>query len=162
MKLIVPRLNCKLVLLTGALLICAISWAQTKQLRGRVVNDFTKETVPFASIYWKKAGFGLNSDSAGQFRIRLSPFPVDTLVLSYVGFADVYKIIRSSQVTDTLLVEMVLRELKHSGNVEVKSKFNKGLRWWKAIVANKSRNNPYKYRIIPTSSITKWSWIWPT
>ncbi len=41
---------------------------------------------------------------------------------------------------------MVMRDLKMANTVEVKSKFNKGLRWWKAIVAHKQANNPYKYR----------------
>eukprot|EP01136_Pigoraptor_vietnamica_P004087 Opistho-1_new@34082 len=39
-----------------------------------------------------------------------------------------------------------MRELKMANTVEVKSKFNKGLRWWKAIVNNKAHNNPYKYQ----------------
>lgn len=41
---------------------------------------------------------------------------------------------------------MVLRDLKLSNTVEVKSKFNKGLRWWKAIVTHKAKNNSYQYR----------------
>jgi hypothetical protein len=141
-----PRFNGRFLLPLIALLATVAAWSQPKQVRGRVVNDFTKETVPFASIFWKKAGFGLNSDSAGQFRIRVSPFPVDTLVLTYVGFADVYKLIRMNQLSDSSFVTLVLRELKHSGTVEVKSKFSKGLRWWKSVVANKARNNPYKYQ----------------
>ena len=109
------------------------------------MNDFTKDPVPFASIYWKKAGTGTTSDSAGNFIITKSQHPLDTLVVTYVGFADVYKSVKNTQ-PDTALIELVLRELKLSNTVEVKSKFNKGLRWWKFIVANKARNNPYKYQ----------------
>ncbi|MES2373685.1 MAG: DUF5686 family protein [Bacteroidota bacterium] len=109
------------------------------------MNDFTKEPVPFASVYWKKAGFGSTSDSAGNFLIRLSHNAIDTLIVSYVGFADVYKQIRNNT-KDTANVEMVLRNLKLSSTVEVKSKFSKGLRWWKLVVTHKAKNNPYKYQ----------------
>uniref|UniRef100_UPI00352B3B08 hypothetical protein n=1 Tax=Salmonella sp. M198 TaxID=3240293 RepID=UPI00352B3B08 len=36
-------------------------------------------------------------------------------------------------------------QVKVSQGVEVKAKFNKGLRWWKAIVAHKKENNPYQF-----------------
>ena len=128
-----------------ALILFSSAWSQQRgNLRGKVTNDFTKEPIPFASIYWKKAGFGVTSDSSGGFLIKLSHNAVDTLVVSYVGFADVYKQIHNTK--DTAFVEMVMRDLKMANTVEVKSKFNKGLRWWKAIVTHKATNNPYKYK----------------
>ena len=135
----------KTLMLFCALLMCTCVWAQRANIRGRVMNDFTKEPVPFASIYWKRAGIGTTSDSAGNFILKLSQHPVDTLVATYVGFADVYKSIKNTW-KDTAMVELVLRELKLANTVEVKSKFHKGLRWWKLIVANKAKNNPYKYQ----------------
>jgi hypothetical protein len=127
-------------------LICATRLCgQPGLIRGRIINDFTKEPVLFASIYWKKAGFGTNSDSAGNFTVKRSRFPVDTLVTAYVGFVDVYRIFRNAA-TDSSFVTITISELKQDNGVVVKSKFSKGLRWWKAVVANKPRNNPYKYK----------------
>ncbi len=120
-------------------------WSQRAILKGKVINDFTKETVPFASIFWKKAGFGITSDSAGHFSIKISQYLIDTLFVSYVGFVDVQKIF-TSPYKDATPVELILKELKLTNTVEVKSKFNKGLRWWKLIVANKVKNNPYQYK----------------
>lgn len=137
-------LNRFAVLVICTTLLCTTAWSQRGYVRGKVTNDFTKEPVPFASIFWKKAGFGITSDSAGNFSLRLTSFPLDTLILSYVGFMEVYKPFRTS-LKDTTGVELVLNQLKLSNTVEVKSKFNKGLRWWKAIVAHKAKNNPYKY-----------------
>ncbi len=134
----------KAFLISCLLILGNIGYSQRSNLNGIVINDFTKESVPFASIYWKKAGFGTTSDSAGHFQLRLSHNLVDTLVVSYVGFADVYKLFKNTT-KDTARVEMILKELKLSNTVEVKSKFNKGLRWWKLIVANKPKNDPYKY-----------------
>ncbi len=133
------------LLLAYALIMATVGWSQKTMIHGKVINDFTKETVPFASVFWKKAGFGTNSDSAGNFTIHFSTSIEDTLVVSYVGFVEVYKRILNSS-KDTSIVEMVLRELKLSNTVEVKSKFNKGLRWWKQIVAHKEKNNPYQYQ----------------
>ncbi len=127
------------------LLLCSFSWAQRQNIHGKVINDFTKEPVAFASIYWKRAGVGTTSDSAGNFIIKLSQHLEDTLVVAYVGFADAYKAIRNDR-KDTSAVELILRDLKLAHTVEVRSKFNKGLRWWKFIVANKAKNNPYKYK----------------
>ncbi len=127
-----------------SLILCSSAWSQRGSVRGKVMNDFTKETVPFASVFWKKAGFGITTDSSGSFVIKFSHHPVDTLVVSYVGFMEVYKVFRSSA-KDTVNVELVLNQLKLSNTVEVKSKFNKGLRWWKAVVTHKAKNNPYKY-----------------
>src|SRR6478752_6481076 len=135
----------KAFLLFSILLICTNALSQQRsRIHGRVVNDFTKEPIPFASIFWKKAGFGITSDSAGNFVLALSHHPVDTLVTSYVGFNDVYKVLHNTT-KDTSGIELVMRELKLSNTVEVKSKFSKVLRWWKAIVTHKQKNNPYKY-----------------
>lgn len=112
-------------------------------MRGVVINNFTKETVPFASVYWKRAGFGGVTDSTGSFSLRFSPHAIDTLVVSYVGFAEVYK--RIVRLRDTGRIVMLLDELKQNNEVSVKSKFNKGLRWWKAVVAHKHNNDPYQY-----------------
>lgn len=128
-----------------AFFLCTDTWAQKGSMRGKIVNDFTKEPISFASIFWKKAGYGTTSDSAGNFILRQSHYPEDTLVASYVGFVNVLKKIRSNT-ADTVFAEMVMRDLILANTVEVKSKFNKGLRWWKQIVAHKPKNNPYKYR----------------
>lgn len=130
------------------MLTCTILWSQdlhTPTLRGRVMSNFTKETVPFASIFWKKAGFGVVSDSAGNFTIKHSPFHPDTLAVSYVGFDELHKIINDHSKDSSLLI-LSLYQLKTGSSVEVKSKFNKGLRWWKNIVAHKAKNNPYQYQ----------------
>lgn len=137
-------LMCRLTLLFCVVLLCSSSWAQRTNLRGKVTNDFTKEPIPFASVYWKKAGFGVNSDSSGHFVIRVSHNLIDTLVVSYVGFADVFKPFRNNA-KDTAEIEMVMRDLKQGSAVEVKSKFSKGLRWWRNVVTHKKTNNPYKY-----------------
>lgn len=118
-------------------------WCQA-QVRGKVINQFTKETVPFASIYWKKAGFGSVTDSSGRFLLRSSHHTVDTLVVSYVGFVDVLK--KVDRYKDTAELFLMLDAVTQSADVSVRSRFNKGLRWWKAIVDHKQSNDPYRHQ----------------
>src|SRR4051794_1224995 len=60
--------------------------AQYKSVSGSVVNPFTREKIPYASLQWKKAGYGAVTDSAGNFKITIPLNKSDTLQVSYVGF----------------------------------------------------------------------------
>ena len=128
------------LLLTGVMGV-----AQTVVIKGRVLNEFTKEPIPFASIFFKQAGYGVISDSSGHYAIRKNNRTLnDTLVLNYVGYVVTYTPVPSFK-KDTLLLDLFLSQLQIGTSVEVKSKFNKGLRWWKNVVAKKEKNNPFKY-----------------
>jgi hypothetical protein len=125
-------------------LLCNNIFAQhTSAVKGRVVNDFTKEPVAFASVFWKKAAFGSTTDTAGNFILNRSRFNVDTLVVSYVGFEKL--LFPFSNNNDTTALILFFREAKLHDGIEVKSKFSKGLRWWKQIVAHKAKNTPYRF-----------------
>jgi len=133
------------ILFFQLLLLCSLFTvqAQSSFIRGKLINQFTNETVPFASVFWKKAGHGVITDSSGSFMLKKSPFAIDTIVASYVGFEDIYHYYNSLK--DTGVISLVLATTKITGGVEVRSKFNKGLRWWKSIVAHKKENNPYQF-----------------
>src|SRR5690349_8384382 len=81
--------------------------AQKKPVRGTVINSFTKEQVPFASIVWKKAGYGTLTDSLGRFSLTSTGATYDTLVVSYVGFSDLLVPIKN---TDTATLVLFLSE----------------------------------------------------
>ncbi len=117
--------------------------AQHKSIEGSIINQFTKEKISFASIYWKKAGYGTISDSVGKFRLTLNDFSQDTLVVSSVGFED--RLIPVDITKDTLPITIYFEQTKQTDIVIVKTKINKGLFWWKKIIAHKSANNPYKF-----------------
>ncbi len=117
--------------------------AQNTLLKLKVLNDFTKEPVSFASINWQKANYGGITDSAGELYLKKSGIPSDTLVIRYVGFQNLYK--PFSRLKDTGIIVIFLHEAKFAEEVVVKSKFSKGLRWWKNIVTHKPQNNPYRF-----------------
>ena len=116
--------------------------AQHTLIRGTITNRFTKEKIPFASIALRKAGHGVVSDSAGNFKILMDRRMADTLLISSVGFEPVVIAINPSR--DTTVLNLFLENGKEGGEVIVKSKYNKGLLWWRKVVANKALNNPYK------------------
>jgi hypothetical protein len=132
-------------IITSLIFVFAFSFtnAQEKFIVGTVKNEFTKELVPFASIHWKTAGFGTITDSVGFYKIRKSYHKIDTLIVSYIGFDDQFYTIDNTKNTDTLYLS--LKTVKVTGEVVMKSKSNRGLRFWKNIVAHKVENNPYKY-----------------
>ncbi len=124
-------------LLTGSSL-----FSQQRIIHGSIVNQFTKEKIPFASLTWKKAGTGTLSDSLGNFTMSINGFKQDTLVVSYVGFTDLHIVLSAR---DTAELILSLSQGKQADSVIVSSRYNKGLLWWKKIVKNKPVNNPYQF-----------------
>ena len=116
---------------------------QSGFIKGKVINYFTNDAVGFASVYWEKAGNGVITDSAGRFSLRKSRMVPDTLIVSYIGYEPMHHPFNPKK--DTGEIFLTLPELKLSHTVEVKSKFNKGLRWWKSIVLHKKENDPYQF-----------------
>lgn len=131
------------ILIPVACLLFTALHAQKNALHGSVINQFTKEKIPFASIQWKKAGTGTLTDSLGNFILAPSPFRPDTLIVSYVGFQELRLVIRAGRDTSELV--LALFQGRQADSVIVSSKYNKGLLWWKRIVKNKPVNNPYQY-----------------
>ncbi|MBN8853545.1 MAG: hypothetical protein BGO55_18965 [Sphingobacteriales bacterium 50-39] len=117
------------------------STAQHTIVQGTIANRFTKERIPFASVSWKRSGQGIISDSAGNFSIQARRHQVDTLLISSVGFQ--IQMVPLALQKDTTVLTVFL-DTRDAGEVVVKSKYNRGLLWWKKIVANKPINNPYK------------------
>ncbi len=60
--------------------------AQTKVLRGVILDVQSGERIPFASMKLDKSGFGKLSDSAGGFIFHFDQWPRDTLQITYVGY----------------------------------------------------------------------------
>jgi len=125
------------------LCLTSVSIAQRTVVRGTITNRFTKERIPFASVSWKRSGLGIISDSAGNFSIQARRHQVDTLLISSVGFQT--QMVPLALQKDTTEV-IVFLETRNASEVVVKSKYNRGLLWWKKIVANKHINNPYRQK----------------
>lgn len=78
--------------------------AVTRKLTGRVVDKNTKETLIGASIWLKDTSVGSTTDVDGNFNITIPSGRTVTLVISYLGYANIEKEIPAS--ANNLLLEM--------------------------------------------------------
>jgi hypothetical protein len=125
--------------------LCSILSAKAQNpslISGKVINGFTKEPIAFCTVRWIQQKNGTICDSLGVFSIPSSKFSNDSLIINYVGFDAkkyAFKDLKMGQIV------LTLESVSFKEEVVVKSKFNKGLRWWKFVVNNKASNNPYNY-----------------
>lgn len=127
-----------------ALFCCCLtlcSWSQHRIIRGTVTNPYTKEHISFASVVWKKARNGVVTDSIGNFAIPAGPFTHDTLIISYNGF--IPHMVPVNMLKDTSFPDLLLYEGRQAESVTVKTQYNRGYYWWKKVVRNRPRNDPY-------------------
>jgi len=116
-------------------------YSQHRLVRGSVTNPYTKERISFASVVWKKAHNGTITDSAGNFSIPAGPFTRDTLIVSYSGFTPL--LVPVNLLKDTAALTLLLYEGRQRDSVVVKTQYNRGYFWWKKVVKNRPRNDPY-------------------
>lgn len=127
----------------GVVICCCLAMqvaAQGKRVQGTVINASSGEKIPFASISWKKSGWGGLTDSTGHFSIPASS-SADTLLVSHVGFLSVH-IPVTIRDTGELKIELLQPQVE---KVIVSAKYNRGLYWWKRVVHHKKINDPYKF-----------------
>jgi Family of unknown function (DUF5686)/CarboxypepD_reg-like domain len=124
--------------------------AQTKILQGDVHDVHSNETIPFASAQFKKKGSGDLTDSAGHFRIAFDEWPLDTLVITYVGYQDYVLAIDSAliakAVNGVINVNILLQRGKYASEVIVRRKIDRGYLMWKRIVRRKKFNDRYRFQ----------------
>jgi hypothetical protein len=127
-------------------ILTATSQAQTKILQGVIKDNHSGETIPFASLSFKKSGNGRLSDSAGTYFFYINPGFIDTLEITNVGYAP-YKVFINYEglKTDTTNLTINLLAGKMNIGVVVKAKGNRGLFMWRKIVKHKPLNNRYRF-----------------
>lgn len=118
-----------------------------KIIRGQIREAQSGETIPFASIRFKTSGNGMLADSAGNFLLRLSQWPEDTLEITSVGFQDYrYFVAPARFASDTLVLNIRMVEGRFNTGVTVKAKGNRGLWMWRRIVQHKAQNDRYRFQ----------------
>ena len=117
--------------------------AQTKLISGKVRDSHSEEAVPFASVSFQKTTIGQLTDSSGQFLLRLSEWPADTLLVTCVGYQPF--ILPIDKNLDTIQIDIVLERGTYTEGVKVKAKVNKGLLVWRRIVQHKPQNDRYRF-----------------
>ena len=129
--------------------VCAI--AQTKIIKGEVLDKQSDEPIPFASVKFLVKGTGELTDSLGRFTVSLNDVNSnDTLRITSVGYTPVQ--ISASELKDSTFITIQLTVLPPQHEVVVKTKYNRALWFWKKIIAHKPENdrkrfNNYTYEV---------------
>lgn len=123
--------------------------AQSKILKGLIKDVHSDERIPFASMQFVKGGMGKLSDSAGSFVFRFDEWPLDTIKVTYVGYADFFLTIDSALISraknNVLDLSINLERGKYTTEVIVRQKIDKGYLMWKRIVKRKAKNDRYRF-----------------
>lgn len=77
--------------------------AATRKLTGKIIDKNTKETLIGASVWLKDTSIGGTTDMDGNFNINVPGGKTVTLVISYLGYANIEKEISPS--ANNLLIE---------------------------------------------------------
>ncbi|HUM64462.1 MAG TPA: DUF5686 family protein, partial [Chitinophagaceae bacterium] len=117
--------------------------AQTKLISGKVKDSHSEEAIPFASVSFQNTTIGQLTDSSGQFLLRLSAWPADTLLVTCVGYQPF--VLPVDKNLDTIQIDIVLERGTYTEGVKVKAKVNKGLLVWRRIVQHKPQNDRYRF-----------------
>ncbi len=137
-------------ILAAFLLTSQLIQAQSKLLRATIKDRHSDETVPFASVKLNNSDQGKLSDSAGYFFFRFENWPTDSLLITYVGYQDLYVKFDSSLLSkekDGVINTVIFLERgRYISDVVVKRKVDKGLLMWRRIVRKKPFNDRYRFR----------------
>lgn len=142
----------KIIQVWGVLLCLLVFHAavgQSKVLKGTIKDAHSDEKIPFASLQFRNSASGRLSDSAGNFTFRFNEWPKDTLVVTYVGYADFLLPLDSSFYSrakgETIEIAILLERGKYTNEFVVKRKVDRGLLMWRRIVKHKPNNDRYRF-----------------
>lgn len=119
-------------------------YAQTKV--GGIVKDNNSQPLAYVSVYFKNSSEGIITNELGKFYLE-SDSKFDTLVISYIGFADKFISLKSAtnlNLNIQLEEDNTLEEMKiYVGKTSKKD--NPALDILRKIWANKRKNGLYKF-----------------
>ncbi len=101
-------------------------FSQTGEIRGKVLDATTKETLPFANIFINNTTLGTAADENGHFQLKHIPPGVHELVISYVGYKSAHLSVPVGDIlvyVDHIELDQADREL---ANVEIKGVRDEG------------------------------------
>ncbi len=108
-------------------------------IKGQITDSFTKESIPFANVYFKGTTMGTMSNIKGTFymkKIQIS----DTLVISVVGYIKTKFPVRSGKINT---FEVKLKPIDQQlGEIVVHAGVNPALQVLRNVIKYKSKNNP--------------------
>lgn len=128
-------------LLICFLMVSVLSHAQTTKVSGKVTDELTNESVPFATVVFKGSGTGANTDFDGKYFLSTDQ-NVDTLIFTLIGYQTVKMRVKKGQeqvinvslkAQKVELQEVVIKAGENPANIILKN-----------IIRHKDQNDPSK------------------
>lgn len=118
---------------------------QSMQILGRVFDDQTEESVPFANVVFKGTGVGTTSDLDGNFSFTVKlPLPADSLVISSIGYKRVSKYVPAVAGVPQTINFRLLRDDYVIEDIVILAGENPADIMMRKVIKNKEKNNAKK------------------
>jgi len=136
-------------------LIFTNAFSQPTVVIGRVIDQDSRQPIPFVSVVYKNTQIGALTDTLGMFQIT-SKAKVDSIKFSTVGYISETVGIKSAQANN---LEVTLKsDLVKISEVRVTPDEGPVRRILKEMIARKKLNNPEKYSRYNYRKYTKWEY----
>jgi hypothetical protein len=112
----------------------------TFTIKGRITDASTGDPIPFANVAIKSSSSGATTNFDGFYQIKFSP-PADSLIVTYVGYANRSKPIVENLPEQTIDIQLTPGALQLH-EVKIFAGENPAYAIMRKIVANKKTNNP--------------------
>lgn len=76
----------RIILSSFLILITFLTWGQTGQVSGRILDSQTLEPLPFANVFINNTTIGTASDMNGEFLLPKVPIGTNEIIFSFVGY----------------------------------------------------------------------------
>jgi len=118
------------------------AFSQNTKVYGKVVDEITKEPVPFVNVFFNKTNIGTTTDINGKYLLETSIKEVDSISFTFVGYEKLSKAIQRGKTQD---MNVQLKTGSVSLNeVVIKPGENPAHEVLRKIIANKKINDKEK------------------
>ena len=145
--------SCKLIAFSGGImmLFAFCGFSQNQIVRGKVINERTKEPLPFVNIGIPNTPRGTSTDIDGQFEISVAP-QTQALVFSYVGYERFTILLRPGQPYLIISLHEKVTELKA---IVIRPGDNPALKIINKAIEHKNDNDPENLESFSYNSYNK-------
>lgn len=140
------------ILVVFTLLACALTGFAQTVVKGKVTDAQSGDPIPFANLIFKGTTIGTNTDFEGNFSLK-STVPVDSLVVSYLGYKTRTKKVQSG-VTQTINFQLE-EEATSLQEIVFEAGENPAFEILRNVVRNKNRNDKRRLQAYEYDTYTK-------
>ncbi len=137
------------------LFICSTSFAQTITLKGFILDEESKDSIPYATVYIKGTIYGTETEFNGSFELEV-PNNEDSLWVSTIGY--VTKTVAIPHISSVQYLTIYISEDYSTPEIVIRPKENPAFRIMREVVAHKYINDKrnlsgYQYETYNRTSI---------